>query len=172
MLRLLESAANILGWIASTVSRVMLLSVATMLFVQVVLRYVFGFSLPWPEEAARYLMIWVVMLSGSLLVKDEQLVSVDFFDKFWTRRLLIYRNALFRLLLCLLLGILVWQGFDSAMSSINRTTTALRISWFWPYFAIPVGALLMLFHMIVLTVGELLRGKPLSQDSSLLRSEV
>lgn len=172
MLRFLETVANVLGFIASTVSRIMLFSVAAMLFIQVVLRYVFGFSLPWPEEAARYLMIWIVMLSGSLLVKDEQLVSVDFFDKFWSNRLLVYRNALFRFMLCLLLGMLVWQGFDAAMSSMNRTTTALRISWFWPYLAIPIGALLMLTHMIILTLGELIRGKPLSQDSSLLRSEV
>lgn len=172
MLRYLEIAANILGFVASTMSRIMMFSVAAMLFVQVILRYVFGFSLPWPEEAARYLMIWIVMLSGSLLVKDEQLVSVDFFDKFWSNRLLVYRNALFRLMLCLLLGMLAWQGFDAATSSMNRTTTALRISWFWPYLAIPVGASLMLIHMVILTIGELIRGKPLSQDSSLLRSEV
>ena len=30
----------------------------------------------------------------------------------------------------------------------------------------------MLTHMIILTLGELIRGKPLFQDSSLLRSEV
>ena len=53
MLRFLETVANVLGFIASTVSRIMLFSVAAMLFIQVVLRYVFGFSLPWPEEAAR-----------------------------------------------------------------------------------------------------------------------
>lgn len=172
MLRFLEITANILGWLASVTSRLMLFSVAVILFLQVVLRYVFGFSLPWPEEAARYLMIWIVMLSGSLLVKDEQLVSVDFFDKFWSRKWLVYRNALFRLMLCMLLGMLAWYGLDSAMSSIHRTTTALRISWFWPYLAIPVGAVLMLLHMVMLTIGELVRGKPLYQNSSLLRSEV
>ena len=77
LLRTLEKLADVLGFISSFVARVMLVLVAAILFLQVVLRYGFGFSLPWPEEAARYLMIWVVMLAGSLLVKDEQLVVRD-----------------------------------------------------------------------------------------------
>lgn len=82
MLRTLDMLAETLGFLASVVARLILLFVAAVLFLQVVLRYGFGFSLPWPEEAARYLMIWVVMLAGSLLVKDDQLVRVDFFDHY------------------------------------------------------------------------------------------
>ncbi len=150
----------------------MLIFVAAILFIQVVLRYVFLFSLPWPEEAARYLMIWVVMLGGSLLVKDEQLVAVDFFDKIWPRKLLLYRNVVFRLLLAVMLGVLFWQGIGLATFSANRTTTALEISWFWPYLAIPVGAGLMLFHMIVLALRDLLRGAPKDEGPSILRAEI
>ena len=171
MWKVLERTADVLAWVASTIARLMLIFVATILFVQVVLRYVFLFSLPWPEEAARFLMIWVVMLGGSLLVKDEQLVTVDFFDKLWSPRLLLYRNVLFRLLLAVLLAVLLWEGINLATFSSNRTTTALEISYFWPYLAIPVGAGLMLFHMIVLAVRDLLRRAPEDQDPSILRAE-
>jgi TRAP-type transport system small permease protein len=172
MLRFLERTAELLGWLASTMARCILIFIAAILFIQVVLRYVFTASLPWPEEAARYLMIWVVMLGGSLLIKDDQLVTVDFFDKLWPRRILAYRNALFRLLLAGLLGVLFWQGVDLATFSANRVTAALQISWFWPYLAVPVGAGLMLFHMLVLALRDLLRGPPDHQQPTILRAEI
>lgn len=171
MLSFLEKIADILGTGASILARLMVIFVAAILFIQVVLRYVFLFSLPWPEEASRYLMIWAVMLGGSILVKDEQLVAVDFFDKLWSPRWLVYRNVLFRLLLAVMLSVLLWQGIDLATFSANRTTSALQISWFWPYLAIPVGAGLMLFHMVVLALRDLLRGPPQDTTPTILRAE-
>lgn len=172
MLRILDKIADVLAKAASFMARAMVIFVAFILFVQVVLRYLFLYSLPWPEEASRYLMIWVVMLGGSILVRDEQLVSVDFFDKVWSSKMLVVRNTVFRLLLIAMLGVLFWYGIDQAIFSARRTTTALQISWFWPYLAIPVGAGLMMFQMIVLALRDLLRGVPKDQGPTILRAEM
>ncbi|SME97437.1 TRAP-type C4-dicarboxylate transport system, small permease component [Tistlia consotensis] len=172
MLRTLERVAEVIGLVTGVAARLMILAVVAMLFVQVVLRFGFRYSLPWPEEASRYLMIWVVMLAGSLLVKDEQLVSVDFFDRLWPPRLLAYRNAFFRLMLAGLLAVLFWEGLGEALFDMRRTTTALQISWFWVYLSIPVGSGLMLFHMLVLALRDLVRGVDPDRDPSLLRAEI
>jgi TRAP-type C4-dicarboxylate transport system permease small subunit len=103
-------------------------------------------------------MIWITMLAGSLLVRDEQLIAVDFFDRYWPRSWLRYRNALFRLLLAAMLAILFWNGLDQAMFNAFRQTATLEISWFWPYLAIPVGAALMLLNMLLLAVRDLTSG--------------
>jgi TRAP-type C4-dicarboxylate transport system permease small subunit len=171
MLRMIGTIANALAAITSFLSRLMLLAVAIMLFVQVVLRFVFSYSLPWPEEASRYLMIWIVMLAGSLLVKDEQLVSVDFFDRFWPKNIIAYRNALFRLFLVGLLATLFWEGLGEAEFSYMRTTTALQISWFWVLLAIPVGSALMLLQMVVLIVRDLAVGAPDHKDAVVLPAD-
>lgn len=171
MLNILERIADWLGWITSAVARIMLMSVAAVLILQVTLRYVFNTSLPWPEEAARYLMIWTVMLAGSLLVKDEQLVRVDFFDGFWSHRALSIRNALFRMLLVFLLITMAWKGWENAMFGLRRTAVTLNLSFFWIYLAVPVGAGLMTFHMIVIMLRDLIRGTP-DQDPSVLKSEI
>lgn len=151
--------SDVLGFLASLVARVMLAAVVAMLVVQVGLRFGFSYSLPWPEEAARYLLIWIVMLAGSLLVRDNELVRVDFFDGIWPERWLVYRNAVFRLLLAVMLCVLAWQGWEQASFATRRTTTALQISWFWPYLAIPVGAGLMLIQMFAVTLREVVTGK-------------
>lgn len=153
-----------LGFLASVVARLMLVAVVVMLVLQVFLRFGFSYSLPWPEEAARYLMIWIVMLAGSLLVRDDQLVRVDFLDHFWPESWLVWRNAVFRLLLAVMLAVLVWQGWDQAIFAYNRTTTALQISWFWPYLAIPAGGALMLMQMLARVVEEVATGKVKTTD--------
>lgn len=170
MLRALERLADILGKITGVLARLMLVFVAGVLFVQVVLRYGFGFSLPWPEEAARYLMIWVVMLAGSLLVKDDQLVRVDFLDYLWSPRLLAVRNALFRVALAVMLGVLLYSGYDNAEFGARRRSATLGLSFYWIYLAIPVGAGLMMFHMLVLALRDLLRGPP-DDGPSVLKAE-
>lgn len=172
MLRTLEMLAGVLGFIASLAARVMLILVAAILFIQVVLRYGLGFSLPWPEEAARYLMIWVVMLAGSLLVKDEQLVRVDFFDWYWPRRLLSLRNAIFRLMLCVLLAVLVWKGYENADFGQRRMSATLQVSFYWIYLSVPVGAALMLFHMLVLALRDFVRGTPETAEPSILKADI
>lgn len=158
-MRQILNVSRWLAFAASLVGRLMLIAVVGMLVLQVVLRYGFSYSLPWPEEAARYLMIWIVMLSGSLLVRDDQLVRVDFLDHLWPQSLLVWRNVVFRLLLACMLGVLAWQGWDQAVFGMRRTTTALQISWFWPYLAIPVGATLMLIQMLACTIEEIAAGK-------------
>jgi len=166
MLRISKIADRI-AFLTSFVARIMLVAVVVMLVVQVTLRFGFSFSLPWPEEAARYLMIWIVMLAGSLLVKDDELVHVDFFDHLWPEGWLVYRNAVFRVFLAGLFVVLAQQGLDQALFSANRTTTALQISWLWPYLAIPVGAILILIQMLALTLRELARGRPVSTGPGL-----
>ncbi|WP_296988627.1 TRAP transporter small permease [Thalassospira sp. UBA1131] len=172
MLQTLDKLSLIVAQVTSIVARLMLASVAVVLFIQVVLRFGFNYSLPWPEEASRFLMVWVVMLGGSLLIRDEQLVCVDFFDKFWPRRWLGYRNALFRLLLAALLAVLLVKGIDSAIFGMRRTSAALNLSWFWIYLSVPVGAALMLFHMVVLAIRDLVKGPESEQEASLLRAEL
>lgn len=171
MLKTLDRIADVLGFVASAVARLLLVFVAAILFMQVVLRYGFGFSLPWPEEAARYSMIWVVMLAGSLLVKDEQLVRVDFFDHYWPTRLMSLRNAIFRLLLAVLLGVMVWKGYENAQFGGRRSAVTLGVSFYWVYLSIPVGAGLMMFHMLVLALRDLL-GRTEQSGPSILKSEI
>lgn len=163
-MRALQAISSWLAFGASVVARLMLVAVAVMLVLQVVLRYGFSYSLPWPEEAARYLMIWIVMLAGSLLVRDEQLVRVDFLDHLWPRSWLVWRNAAFRLLLAGMLAVLVWQGWEQAVFSMNRTTTALQISWIWPYLAVPVGGALMLVQMLARAAEEIATGRVKTTD--------
>ena len=48
-------------------------------FLQVLFRYVLGMAVPWTEEAARYLNIWMVFLGGAVAVAWDAHLKVTFF---------------------------------------------------------------------------------------------
>ena len=156
-MKALERVSAALAQAAGTLAKLLLSFVVCILFLQVVLRFGFNAALPWPEEASRYAMIWVVMLIGSVLVRDEQLITVDFFDRFWPRRVIAARNVLYRVLLFVVLAVLMVEGWKQAATAWPRTTAATQISWFWPYLAVPLGAGLMLFQMAFLVVRDVSR---------------
>jgi TRAP-type C4-dicarboxylate transport system permease small subunit len=151
MYRLIAEIGRLIATSSAVVARVLLAFVAFVLLLQVILRYVFNAALPWPEEASKYSMICVV--------RDKQLITVDFLDMLWSRKLIIYRDNLYRLLLLFLLWILFKEGLIQTIYGWKTITTTLRIRWFWPYLAVPVGTGLMLVQMIFLILNDLINKK-------------
>ncbi len=128
------------------------------------MRYIFNAALPWPEESSRYAMIWVVLLVGNVLIRDKELITVDFLDRLWPQKIVAYRDFAYRLLLLGLMGVLFYEGVDQAVHAIRMTTTALQISWFWPYLSIPVGAALMFLQMLLLIFKDLIIARARKQS--------
>jgi len=52
------------------------------IFIQVVSRYIFNSPIVWSEELARYINIWFVFFSSSILLKHGEHLSVDLIDKY------------------------------------------------------------------------------------------
>jgi hypothetical protein len=50
---------------------------AFLLFVNVVLRYVFGYGISWAEEVTRYTMLWTVFVGAGVIAREGTHVSMD-----------------------------------------------------------------------------------------------
>ena len=154
MFSVLSNISKFLKNSAVWTATALLAFVAFILLLQVILRYLFNAALAWPEEASRYAMIWVVLLMGSVLIREKELVSVDIFDRLWPKRVILYRDLAYRVLLLVLLAVLFKEGISQAIAGWNNRTTALEMRWFWPYLSIPVGSGLMLFQMLLLAIED------------------
>lgn len=55
----------------------LMIGMSVLIFVQVVMRYIFGNSLVWSEELARYLFVWLVYFSVSYTAKREKHIRID-----------------------------------------------------------------------------------------------
>ena len=120
----------------------------TAVFGQVIMRYVFSRPLSWSEELARYAMVWQAMLASALCSRLGQhlaLVSADMLPK----RLGAVLHYVTTAVICAILLVLLWHGYDLASRASRQTTPGLGLSMSVIYACLPVGFALMI-------VGQLL----------------
>jgi TRAP-type C4-dicarboxylate transport system permease small subunit len=132
-------------------------------FVQVVCRYVFSYSSRWTLEVSRYLMIWAVMLACGPALKHGVLVGVDMLIERVGAGLRVVIISAGRVLMGLFAVVTILQAIKLMQSQweMNQLSPALEIPIAFVYLAIPVGLLVFLFYLVLLTCTDLqtLRGQ-------------
>src|SRR5256885_9026251 len=88
---------------------VILAAMATMLFVNVVLRFTTDRSLLWVEEVSRYLLIWLTFLGGGPVLRYGGHLGIDTLEGALPRHAGAIRAAIFAILLGFF-AVMVWVG--------------------------------------------------------------
>jgi C4-dicarboxylate transporter DctQ subunit len=120
-------------------------SASVVLFINVVLRYFFNSGWEWAEEFARYTIVWIVFIGGSICARKGMHLAVDAV----TVRLNRAGQRMARLIvdaLCIVFCLfLVRYGYDMAdmAKDSEQRTAALAIPIYMVYLALPVGGALM-----------------------------
>ncbi len=130
-------------WVAEWTSVVTLMLMAVLVSLQVILRYVLGRALPWAEEAAVYMMVWMAFVGAAVaLQRSEHMALALVVDRL--PPLLGRMTRLFSQLLVLafLLVVLV-LGLQLAATISGQRSPALGLNMFWPYLILPLGCLFM-----------------------------
>ncbi len=137
-----------------TVNRWMVIAMmavmATLVFMNVVCRYILNFSIIWAEEVSQYLMVWVAFLGAGLALRQGRHVAIEILqDRLPSTARRITRH-LVAMLLILFMGILIVLGIQFARFAWDQETPVLNISQGIPYLAVPIGALLLVIHLFFL----------------------
>ena len=126
------------------------------------LRY-FRLPLYWTEEAARYLFVWLVMLGCVVGLEEKTHFSIDAFYKWFPKHLQRLVAFLGTTVSGIFLFVLFYEGIRLCIRDPGVVSPALGIPQYFSYLAIPIGAMLMLFHLIlqtVLDIKEINKNKP------------
>jgi len=146
--RLSHSSAQVVKWTLVGMVAVMTIIV----IIQVLLRYIFLYSLSWSEEVARYLMIWVSFLAGSLAVQKGLHIGME---SLVTRLAPPVRRKISILTKSFILVFLLYLtagGFKVAWLVREQSSPALFLSMAYAYAAAGVGGLFMaiqIFHSLI-----------------------
>ncbi|MBN9671542.1 TRAP transporter small permease [Roseibium aggregatum] len=116
-------------------------------FANVIGRYVFGVSLSWGEEVARFLMIFGVFAGAGLALRSGRLVEIDIVTAFLPDRLrrIVRWGAV--ALMAGFMALIFYYGVRFVAFGWNKETMATGISRGIPYLAVPLGAALFLCHL-------------------------
>lgn len=156
-LRWLEHASRVCNGIAKLLLVAMSAVMAVTILLQVFLRYVVRASLPWSEELARYLMVWIGLMGASLAMHEGRHVGVGLLvDQ--TRGIL--RKAVTSMALCgvlWFLWLMLSEGTRLVLNIWLQRSPAMNIPMVIPYAAIPLGAVFMMVQ-VILGLSRLLLG--------------
>lgn len=120
------------------------------IFVQVIARYVLKSSLPWSEELARYLFVWLAYAAISYGVKLNAHIRVDVVVTLLPEKLGKLIRVLADLLFLALAIVLLFYGWKvtSFILHSSQDTPALGIPMGVVYLAVPTGFALTAIRLI------------------------
>lgn len=125
--------------------------------IQIVCRYVFNFSLPWAEEISKMFMVWFALLCAAILVYEEKHVAVTFIvDRVRDRGQLIIK-LFFNVLIGAFSIVLVYSGLIYTIDNFSVIMPASGLTRFWLYAPMPITALFMVYHSVVLTIRTIMQ---------------
>jgi TRAP-type C4-dicarboxylate transport system permease small subunit len=119
---------------------------------QVIARYVFGAPLIWSEEAARYLFVWVSMIGAALAVRQGSHYALTALVERLAESVQRVARALVFVVAFGFIVILLVTGVNETMQAHLQDAATLPFRMSLPYAAMPVGAALMLLHLVLRTI--------------------
>lgn len=146
---MMNAISDIIKTVTETMAVTFFAAITILVLVQVFFRFVLHNALPWPEEAARFLLVWGAHLSFNIIIIENLNINVSYFQDKMSEKIQQYLNYFLLLLQLVFLGIVIWFGFAfTGMGTISRSP-AMGIPMIIPYMAVPVGGIFSIFQVIV-----------------------
>ena len=136
------------GWLTQleeTFIGILLLAITAVIFINVVMRYAFHSSLSWAEEFARYGVIWITFIGGSVCVYRRLHIAVDIWshklsarlDRLWLRAVHVFSSVS-----C---GVFCWYSLQLVIKAMHtgQKTIALGLPMWLVYGSMTLGGALM-----------------------------
>jgi TRAP-type C4-dicarboxylate transport system permease small subunit len=118
--------------------------------VNIVTRYVLGFSFAWSEEISKLLMVWFTLLIAAVMVFEDKHIAITFiFDRLSVKSR-IKTKIFFDVLVIIFSIIVTYSGVIYLMDNYKVTLPASGISRFWLYLPVPIMGVLMFIYGISL----------------------
>lgn len=128
-------------------------------FLQVVFRYVFNHPLPWTEELAINLFVWVAFIGSSIALAKKGHYGLGLIKERLPRiPRMLAEVVSWSLSVAFLLIVAVYGTEVVLVTSHTLTTLPLSMQWFFS--AVPAGAILMLMHLVIHAGKAVLQRSP------------
>jgi len=144
---------------------VILSIMVVIIFMATFFRFTKIMIIPWAEELARYLMVWLVFLGIGAGAKSNRHFTVDnlvnALPKSTHKAFFILRTTI----IVVYCGIISYIGFGliNSLKMMGQSSPALRTPMWFVYSAIPIGLILM----IVRTLQFVIRKYSLNKDNNI-----
>ncbi|MCK0168859.1 TRAP transporter small permease [Jannaschia sp. S6380] len=127
---------------------------AICVFLQVIMRYVFGSALQWSEEIAAIAMVWAVYMGASLCVRERFhiriMAGIMLLPQPITKAFVLLAD-LMAAAYCVMMLIVSWQ-YLAVLARFTSRTPSLGIDEFYPQSILVIGYTLILLRLVQIYV--------------------
>lgn len=139
----------------------------TAVILQVLCRYVLKYPLVWTEEAARYLMVWMVFIGTSCIIKKWDNINVDVFIKMLKEK---NQRIMMMFQKFTLLGLLIYSFYICLIVfpklGVYQRMTTINLNMFWAQSSMIVGFGLAALQNIGVILNDLFKRDNLSEEGT------
>ena len=132
----------------------LVITVAAVVLLQVLMRYLFAYPNPWSEEVSRFCFIWVSLLGASLAVEHRAHFGFDQVTKALAPSAKKVVEMCARAAVLLFSLLLIGTGIALMDLTMGERSPALNLPVALVYAAAPVSGVLMVVHMVAGWVRE------------------
>jgi TRAP-type C4-dicarboxylate transport system permease small subunit len=136
-------------WLSEILMAILMVVLVAATFTQVLMRYVFNYSLPWADELARTGLVWLVFSGMAVCFARGQHAVVGLMLDRYAGRSGRLACLLIDILIFTLFAAMLYGGAQLALLTAEQRSSGLGISRGLVYAALPIGALPMLIELLL-----------------------
>ena len=123
---------------------VLVAAITVIVALGVFFRFVLNNSLPWTEEVAKFVMVWLAFIGAPVVLKEGGHIAIDFIPARLPARIGHTLLMLIQIVVMVVLAVLVYQGWALAWNALPQVAATVEVSLFYIFLAVPIGSALML----------------------------
>ncbi len=127
-------------------------------FLQVLIRFVFKYPLPWTEEVSRIAFVYAIFLGAAIAVRQKTHLNVDFVLVVLPRPVARAVKLVGTLFVGIFLVFMTWQGMVFVQATGVQVTPVMQIPFRYLYLIIPSSGGLMLLYLVLGVIDDLRGG--------------
>ena len=120
----------------------------------VVDRYLVHWQLPWPEQLARYLMIWAALLAISSGIARREHIGLTLLVDILPQKLRALSLMAMDLVAFAVFAYVAWYGIAFAQSGSGRQAMIFGMTMALPFAAVPVAAIMACLQLILVALRD------------------
>lgn len=141
---------KVLNWITTTITIVFLAIMSVSVFYGVICRYLFKSAPFWTDEVSRFMMVWMAMSAAAIAFRNREHVGLEIIiDRYCPDDLRRWVILLMDMATLVFFGFVIFFGVKFALQGIKILSPATRISMFFPYSGIPIGASFCFLQVLI-----------------------
>jgi len=156
LVKILDAIVNPILHVCKWLATIAMGGVFVILVMGVFFRYVLNTSLPWYEEAGKYMMVWMTFMACPIALKQGGHAGVQIIHDMMPGRLKQLNWLIILTIAGIVIWMILWQGAELAWFARNQTPSSFDMPFIFVYMCMPLGALVMFIVLIEFWLRALL----------------